>query len=70
MTAHAPTVAFAGIDGLMRAEDGGPALDLRDIRGQKSAERALEVTAAGDHNLLMLWPVTLSHSGLSQGSPL
>ncbi|MBI5163188.1 MAG: ATP-binding protein [Magnetospirillum sp.] len=58
MTTHAPTVAFSGIDCLMLAEDGGPALDLRDIKGQKGTERALEVAAAGNHTLLGLWPIT------------
>ena len=34
----------------------GPALDLVDVRGQHSARRALEITAAGRHNLLLVGP--------------
>jgi magnesium chelatase family protein len=30
------------------------ALDLRDVRGQASAKRALEIAAAGQHSLLIL----------------
>ena len=38
------------------ATDGAPDGDLSDVRGQALARRALEVAAAGGHNLLMCGP--------------
>jgi len=38
------------------AEETGAVPDLKDVRGQETAKRALEITAAGGHNLLMVGP--------------
>ncbi len=38
------------------SEDDHPYPDLRDIRGQETAKRALMITAAGGHNMLMSGP--------------
>jgi magnesium chelatase family protein len=38
------------------ARSTGPGLDLLDVRGQDDAKRALQIAAAGGHNLLMVGP--------------
>ena len=65
---------FKGTQVLTRPEPGemlekGSSHDLRDVRGQETAKRALEIAAAGGHNLLMVGPPGSGKSMLAARLP-
>jgi magnesium chelatase family protein len=51
-----PVATLAGLVDQLRGHAPTEPVDFRHIRGQEAVKRALEVAAAGGHNLLMVGP--------------
>jgi len=68
MTGDAPVAAAAPTD-LRNGHAPDAAIDLAEVRGQEHAKRALEISAAGGHNLLFTGPPGAGKTLLARALP-